>query len=116
MPRNEPQEASHNMLEKPNGLLIHKLGNHIAKDGADRIETLVSLADVLKTHVVKQNLLDDEDSNSLAEFRTSLHDAQAKRNDLSGEKEVNNLRRVILDKSTNHAKGGQAKIFEGTRF
>jgi hypothetical protein len=56
------------MLEKPNGLLFHELINHVAQNRSDSIEPLISLADVGKAYIVEQNLLNNEDGNSLAEL------------------------------------------------
>lgn len=65
------------MLQKAHRLLVDQLSNHVAQHRSDGIEALVSLANVLQAHVVKQDLLDDEDGNCLAELRTSLHDTEA---------------------------------------
>ena len=47
-----PQEAAHDMLEQANCLLIYELGDHVRKHGANGVESLVGLADVLQAHVV----------------------------------------------------------------
>jgi hypothetical protein len=104
------------MLKKSHRLLVDQLGYHIAEDCADSVETLISLTDVLQAHVVKQNLLDNEDGNSFAELRASLHDTEAKRDDLRGEEEVDDLGRVILNQSTNDTERGQTEVLEGPRF
>ena len=62
---NLPQEASNNVLQQPYGLLIHQLRHHIAQYRSHRVEPLVGLADVLQAHIVKQDLLDDEDGYRL---------------------------------------------------
>lgn len=64
------------MLKESDCLLIHKLGDHVRQHRADRVEALVSLANVLQAHVVEEDLLNDEDGNSLAELRPGLHDSQ----------------------------------------
>lgn len=79
------------MLQEPNRLLIDQLGYHVAEHSANRIESLVCLANVLQAHVVKQDLLDNENRNCLAKFRASLHDTKAKWDDLGGEEEVDDL-------------------------
>jgi hypothetical protein len=101
------------MLQEPHSLLVNKLSDHITENGANSVESLVGLADVLQSHVIEQDLLDDEDSNGLAELRSSLHDTEAKRNDLGSEEEVDNLCRVVLDQSADDTKRGQAKVFKG---
>jgi hypothetical protein len=104
------------MFEKTNGLLLHKLIDHVTKDGAYCIEALVSLTDVGKTDVVEQNLLHNEDSYSLAKLGTSLHNTKAERDDLGCEEEVDHLGGVILDECTDNTQGGQAEVLEGTRL
>lgn len=79
------------MLEKTDGLLLYKLANHVAEDGTNCVEALVSLTDVRKTNVVEENLLYDEDGYSLAELRACFHDAQAKRDDLGRQEEVDDF-------------------------
>jgi hypothetical protein len=92
------------VLEEANGLLLNQLVDHVAENGADCVETLVGLADVCEPNIVQEDLLYDEDGNSLTEFRTSLHDAQAKGNDLGREEEVNDFGRIVLDKRADYAK------------
>ncbi|KAG9679797.1 hypothetical protein KCU87_g247, partial [Aureobasidium melanogenum] len=70
------------MLEQTHRLLLNELVDHVGKDGSNSVESLISLANVLKAKIIEQNLLDNEDSNGLTEFATSFHDAQAERNDL----------------------------------
>jgi hypothetical protein len=74
---NIPKEAPNNMFEQADGLLLYKLVDHVAENGADSVEALVRLADVCKTNVVQQDFLDDEDGDRLAELGASLHDAEA---------------------------------------
>jgi hypothetical protein len=56
------------VLQQPYGLLVNQLSNHVTQYGTDGVKALVGLADILQTHVVKQDLLDDEDSDRLAEL------------------------------------------------
>lgn len=86
-----PEEAPNDMLQEPDGLLIDQLGHHVAQHSSNRIESLVCLANVLQAHVVKQDFLDNENRNCLAELRAGLHDTKAKWNDLGGEEEVDDL-------------------------
>lgn len=104
------------MLEKTNGLLLHKLVDHVAEHCAHCIEALVCLTDVCKTNVVEQDLLHNEDSNSLTKLRTCLHNTKAKRDDLGCEEEVYHLGGVVLDERTDDTQGGQAEVLEGTRL
>lgn len=48
-----PEEAADNMLEESSRLRLHELGNHIAQYGANRIEPLVSGADVVEPVVIQ---------------------------------------------------------------
>ena len=54
------------------------------------------MADIRQTRLVQQDLLNDEDSNSLGELRPSLHDPQAERDYLRREQEVNHGRVIVL--------------------
>jgi hypothetical protein len=47
-----PKEAAHNVLEQADGLLFHKLVDHVAKYGANSVKALVGLTDVGKTDIV----------------------------------------------------------------
>jgi hypothetical protein len=111
-----PKEAANDMLEKTDGLLLHKLVDHVAEHCAHCIEALVCLTDVCKTNVVEQDLLHNEDSNSLTKLRTCLHNTKAKRDDLGCEEEVYHLGGVVLDERTDDTQGGQAEVLEGTRL
>lgn len=54
------------MFEQAHGLLIHELGHHIRQYRTNRVESFVGLANILQAHVVKEDLLDDEDGDGLA--------------------------------------------------
>lgn len=56
------------MLQQTDGLLLNELVDHIAKDRADSVETLICLTDVRKPNVIQQNLLNDEDRDGLAQL------------------------------------------------
>lgn len=111
-----PKEAAHNMLEKSNCLLFNQLGDHIAQNGSNSVESLISGTNVGKSDIIKQDLLHDEDGHSFAQLGACLHDAQAKGDDFGGQQEVDYIRRVILHQRTDHTEGGQAQVFERTRF
>lgn len=104
------------MLEQTRCLLLDELAHHVAEDGANCVEPFVRSANVVESVVVKENLLDDEDSDRLAELRPGLHDAQAEGDDLGGQEEVDNFRRIILHECADHTEGGQTEVFEWSRF
>jgi hypothetical protein len=56
------------MLEQSHSLRFHKLVHHITQHRSDSIEPLVGMADIRKARLIKQNLLNDEDSNSFREL------------------------------------------------
>lgn len=72
----ESQEASNHMLEKTCRLLLDKLSHHVAQHRPNCIEPLICCTNVVETVVVKENLLHNEDCNSLAKLRSRLHDSQ----------------------------------------
>ena len=90
--------------------------DHVAEDCAYSIETLISLADVLQSKVVQKNLLHNKNGNSLAQLAAGLHDAKAKRNNLGGQEEVDDLAAVVLDKGADDAERSEAEILERTRL
>jgi hypothetical protein len=96
--------------------LLDQLVDHVAKNGANSIETLIGLANVRKPNVVQQDLLYDEDGYSLTEFRSGLHDAQAKGNDLSGQEEVDDFRRIVFDERANNAERCKTEVLEWSRL
>ena len=104
------------MLKKSHRLLVDQLSDHVAENCANSVEALVSLTNVLQAHVVKQYLLDDEDGDGFAELRASLHNTEAKRDDLRGKEKVDDLGRVVLDQSANDTERGQTEVLEGPRF
>jgi hypothetical protein len=111
-----PEKAAYNVLEKAGGLLLHKLGHHVAENGTNSVEPFVCSADVVKTMIVKKDLLDNEYSNRLAKLRTRLHDSETKRDDFSCQEEVDDIGGIVLDKGTNNSKRRQSQIFERSRF
>lgn len=104
------------MLEQANSLLLHQLSDHIAQDGADSIESLIGMTDVSKTHVIQQDLLNDENGHSLAQLGTRLHDPKAEGDDLGREKEVDHLGRVVLHQGPNDPKRCETKVFKRARL
>ena len=84
------------MFQQPNSLSLHQLVYHIAQHRPHGIEPLIRMADIRQTRLVQQDLLNDEDSNSLGELRAGLHDPQAEWDYLRREQEVNHGRVVVL--------------------
>lgn len=54
------------------------------------------MADVCQACLIQQNLLDDEDGNSLGEFGTSFHYPETERDDFGGQEEVDDGIIVVL--------------------
>jgi hypothetical protein len=94
---NIPKEAPDDMLEQADRLLFHELVDHVAEYSTDSIKALVGLTDVGKPNVVEEDLLYDENCDGFAELRPSLHDAQAKGDDLGRQKKVDDFRGIVLD-------------------
>lgn len=111
-----PQKAPNNMLQQSHGLLVHQLRDHITQHSTHSVESLVRLANILKSHIVKQDLLDNKDCDRLAELGTRFHDTETERDDLGGKEEVDDVRGVIFDQRADHAQRGQAKVFERSGF
>jgi hypothetical protein len=104
------------VLEQPDSLLFYQLIDHVAEDSADSIEALIGLANVSETNVIQKNLLHNEDGHSLAELRPCLHDAQAKRDDLSRQQEVDDFGGIVLDKGTDYTQRSETEILERPRL
>ena len=98
-----PKKTANDVLQQPDRLLIHKLRNHVAQNGADGVESFVCVAYVSQPQIVQENLLHDEYRDRFAEFGAGLHDTKTEWDNLSREKEVDYFRRVIFDKSTDYA-------------
>jgi hypothetical protein len=88
------------------------LSDHVAKDRTDGIEPLIGGADVVEPIVVQEDLLNDEDGDRLAQFRTCLHNSKAERDDFGSKEEVDNLGRVILDQGPDDTEGRQTEVLE----
>ncbi len=84
------------MLEQSNRLRLDELVDHVAEDGADGEEALVSVANIGEPRFVEQDLLDDEDSDRLGEFGAGLHDAEAEWDDLCRKQEMYDRVVVVL--------------------
>lgn len=100
----QSQVASNDMFEKAHCASLLDTRDHIRQYGTHCIKAFIRLADVGQSDVIQKDLLDDEDSNRLAELGASLHDTQAERDDLCAEKECDDLRVVgLLDQRANDA-------------
>lgn len=84
------------MLEQPHRLRLDKLIDHIAQDSTDGIETFVRMANIRQPGLVKEDFLDDEDGDGLGELGSGLHYAQAERDNLSRQKEVDDSIVIVL--------------------
>lgn len=101
------------MLKQPCGLLFHKLADHVAKYGSDSVEALIRGANVIQSIIVEEDFLDDEDGNGLGQLGTGFHDPQTEGNDLSRQKKVDDLGRIVLNKGANNTKAGESEVFKG---
>lgn len=72
-----PEETAHDVLEQTYCLLVDERLHHVAEDGADGVEALVRLTDVVESHVVEEDLLHDEDGDGFGKLAARLHDAEA---------------------------------------
>lgn len=59
-------------------------------------ESFAGLADIGKTIIIEQNLLDNESGNGSREFLASLHDSETKRNNFSLHQEINSIAIITL--------------------
>ena len=100
------------MLEKSCSLLLNQLRDHVAENCPDCIESFVRGAYIIQTMIIKEDFLHNEDCDSLAQLRASLHDAKAQGDDLSRKEEIDNIRGIVLDQGSNHSQRGQSQIFE----
>jgi hypothetical protein len=107
-----PKKAAHDILQQSCCLLLHELQDHVAKHCSNSRETLVSDAYIGKALIIEENLLDDEGCYCLAELRARFHNSKAQRDNFGHEKEVDDIRRVVLDKSFDNTKRSQSEIFE----
>ena len=72
-----PKIAADNVLLYSCRLLLNKLGDYIAEHRGYSVETLVCGADEVQRIIIQENLLDNEDGDSLAELRARLHASKA---------------------------------------
>merc|ERR1719341_1855164 len=72
----ESQVAANNVLEQPLAGLLGQLDHHLAQDHGHVGEPVVSLADVVQTSLIQEDLLEDEGGHGLAQLRSRLHNPQ----------------------------------------
>ena len=111
-----PKKAAYNVFQQPRRLLFNELRNHIAEHCTNCVETLVCSANVIQSMIIQEDLLNDEDSDSLAKFRARLHNSKTEGNNLRCEEEVNDIRRIILHEGSDNAKRGKSQVFEWARL
>ena len=104
------------MLQKTGRLLLNKLGDHVAENSSDCIEPFICGTNIIQSMIIKEYLLHNEYCDRLAELRACFHDSKAKRDDFCCEEEVDDIRGIILDKSSNDSQRGQSQVFEGPRL
>ena len=56
------------MLEQSCSLLLNELRNHVAEDCTNSIESLICGANIVQPMIIKEDLLHNEDCDSLAEL------------------------------------------------
>ena len=69
-----------------------------------------------QSHLVAQDLLHDERRHRLAQLAPELHRAEAERDDLRAEKEVDHVRVVHLHQRADHAQRRQPQVLERPRL
>ena len=96
------------MLEESCRLLFHKLRDHVAQYSSDCVESLICCANIIQTMIIKKDLLDNEYSHGLAELRASLHNSEAERDDFGRQEKVDDVGRIVFNKSTDDSERGQS--------
>ena len=96
--------------------MLYQLGDHVAENGAHRIESLVCRTNVAQANIVKENLLYNENGNGLAKLRSGFHDPKTERDDLGGQEEVDHIGRIILHQGADHTQRRQTEVLEGARL
>lgn len=84
---NLPQEAAHHVLEQSYRLSLNKANYHVAENGANCVEALVSGTDVAQPGIIQQDLLNNEDGHRLGELAAGLHDTETEGDDLGCQEE-----------------------------
>jgi hypothetical protein len=86
-----PEKTSNDVFQKTSRLLFHKLRDHVAEDSADGKESFVGGAYVIEAVIIEEDLLHNENRNSLAQFGPGLHDTETQRYNLRREKKIDNF-------------------------
>ena len=90
------------MLEETSRWLLQLVHYHVVEDGANCVEALCCLTQVVKALLIQKDLLDDEGCYSLGKLGASLHYPQAQWNDLCLQKETNHIVVIHLNQGSNH--------------
>lgn len=104
------------MLQESSSLLLDQLRNHVAEHGANSIESFIGGAYIIKTMIVEEDLLDNENGHRLAQLGARLHDAQTQRNDLRRQKKINDIGRIVLHQGPNDTQRRQPQVLKGARL
>jgi hypothetical protein len=89
--------APYNVFEEASRWPLKLIHDHIIEDGADSVESLSSLAQVVEALLVQQDFLDDEGGHCLRELRPSLHDPQTQWDYLCLKEEANHVVVIHFD-------------------
>ena len=104
----DPHKAPDNMFQQPLRRLLFDTFHNVIKHTANlnnpyRVQSIKSLAQVIQSVLIIQNLLDNKSRDSLAELAASVHDPQAQRNDFSVDQKVDHFWIICLDQSSNNS-------------
>lgn len=109
----ESKIASDYMLQQADRLLNLELRDHIRQNCSNCIKALVSLTNIVQTHVIQENLLNDKNCNlnkkrdyCFRKFTASFHNSKAERYNLSRQEEVDYFAIVILNQCSYNSKTG----------
>lgn len=83
--------AANDVFEKAHGMGMRQIIDHQTKNVNDGMEAFIGMTNIGQSDLIQEDFLHDENGDGLGEFRAVLHNAQAKRNNLGGEKEVDHL-------------------------
>mmetsp|Transcript_306 Transcript_306/g.1015 ORF Transcript_306/g.1015 Transcript_306/m.1015 type:complete len:309 (+) Transcript_306:263-1189(+) len=108
--------AANDMLEEPGRLRLFQGGNHLPENALHCVEALGRGANVTKPVLVQDDFFQNKDGHRLRKLSALAHDAQAQRDDVRANKELHDLRVVVLDKGADNTQRREAKVLEGLRL